>query len=115
MPAPITRLTDGRFQVLGTTRVSDVNGELGLELPEQEDFETLAGFVLAELGRFPRKGEGFEKDGVDAVRVEAREGGLSVGRGQHLVTLVLEDHPERVADARIVVNYQDPSSHRWRH
>jgi CBS domain containing-hemolysin-like protein len=63
-PAALTRLSEGHFEVLGTTRVSDVNAELGIELPEQEDFETLAGFVLSEFGRFPRKGEGFERDGI---------------------------------------------------
>ena len=63
-PAPITRQAEGRYEVLGTTRVSDVNGELGLDLPEEEDFETLAGFVLAEFGRFPKKGESFERDGA---------------------------------------------------
>jgi len=72
-PAPITRLADGRILVRGTTRVSEVNEELGLELPEEEDFETLAGFVLAELGRFPRKGEGLEKDGVSFVVTEASD------------------------------------------
>lgn len=72
-PEPITRLTDGRILVRGTTRVTEVNEELGLELPEQEDFETLAGFVLAELGRFPKKGEGFEKDGVSFVVTEASD------------------------------------------
>jgi putative hemolysin len=72
-PEPITRLTDGRIEVLGTTRVSDVNHELGLELPEDEDFETLAGFVLAELGRFPRKGERFERDGIAFVIADATD------------------------------------------
>jgi putative hemolysin len=72
-PAPIARIADGRFEVLGTTRVSDVNGELGLELPEEEDFETLAGFVLAEFGRFPRKGESFERDGTTFTVSEAND------------------------------------------
>ena len=72
-PAAITRLPDGRFEVLGTTRVSEVNGELSLELPEQEDFETLAGFVLSELGRFPQNGEGFEREGTTFVVSEASD------------------------------------------
>lgn len=72
-PAPISRLPDGRIEILGTTRVSAVNEELGLELPEQEDFETLAGFVLAEFGRFPHKGERFERDGVSFVVGEASD------------------------------------------
>jgi len=72
-PAAIARLADGRFEVLGTTRVSDVNGELGLDLPEEEDFETLAGFVLAELGRLPKKGESFERDGATFTVSEASD------------------------------------------
>jgi putative hemolysin len=72
-PAPITRHSDGRFEILGTTRVSDVNSELGLELPEEEDYETLAGFVLAEFGRFPKRGESFERDGLTFVVSEATD------------------------------------------
>ena len=37
---------------------------LGLTLAEESDFETLAGFVLAELGHFPREGEEFEHEKV---------------------------------------------------
>ena len=72
-PAPITRQGDGRFEILGTTRVSEVNRDLGLELSEEEDFETLAGFVLAELGRFPKKGESFERDGATFTVSEASD------------------------------------------
>lgn len=72
-PAALTRLAEGHYEVLGTTRVSDVNAELLLELPEDEDFETLAGFVLAEFGRFPQKGEGFERGGVAFLISEASD------------------------------------------
>ena len=72
-PEPIARLADGRIEVLGTTRVSEVNEELGLELPEEEDYETLAGYVLSELGRFPRRGEAFERDGALFTVVEAND------------------------------------------
>lgn len=72
-PAPLVRHPDGRVDVLGTMRVSEVNEELGLDLPEEEDYETLAGFVLAELGRFPKKGETFERDGVGFVVSDASD------------------------------------------
>ncbi len=72
-PEPIARHADGRFEILGTTRVSDVNEELGLELPEEEDFETLAGFVLSELGRFPARGESFERDRAQFTVTEASD------------------------------------------
>lgn len=72
-PAPITRHPDGRIEILGTTRVSEVNGELGLDLPEEEDFETLAGFVLSVFGRFPSAGESFERNGLVFLVVEATD------------------------------------------
>ena len=72
-PEPILRQADGRYEILGTTRVSEVNSELGLALPEEEDFETLAGFVLAEMGRLPKKGEQFERDGVAFAVLEASD------------------------------------------
>jgi len=72
-PEPITRLSDTHYEVLGTTHVSEVNEELGLALPEEEDFETLAGFVLSELGRIPRKGESFEREGLTFLVQEASD------------------------------------------
>jgi CBS domain containing-hemolysin-like protein len=71
--SPIARHADGTFEILGTTHVSQVNQELGLNLPEEEAFETLAGFVLARFGRFPRRGERFEHEGVSFVVTEASE------------------------------------------
>ncbi|MEL6429990.1 MAG: hemolysin family protein [Planctomycetota bacterium] len=60
----ITGLECGGASVDAGLHVSEVNEELGLELPEEEDFETLAGFVLSELGRIPAQGEAFDRDGV---------------------------------------------------
>lgn len=42
--------------VLGTVHLDTVNEELGLELPHVDDVDTVAGFVLAQLGRIPKKG-----------------------------------------------------------
>lgn len=48
--------------VEGTTRVSELNRLLGMELPEG-DYETLAGFLLEELDRIPKRGEKHEQAG----------------------------------------------------
>ncbi|MEZ6018004.1 MAG: hemolysin family protein [Planctomycetota bacterium] len=71
--APIKRREDGSFELEATLHVSEVNEELGLNLPEEADFETLGGFVLAELGRFPAPGEGFTKDNVEFSVLEASD------------------------------------------
>jgi putative hemolysin len=72
-PESIQKLSVGSFWVQGNARVSEVNEELGLSLPEEEDFETVAGFVLSELGRFPRRGEHFEWDGIGFLVREAND------------------------------------------
>jgi len=70
---PIKRRDDGAYELEATMHVSDVNEELGLELPEEEDFETLGGFVLAEFGRFPTAGEAFMKDDCEFSVLEASD------------------------------------------
>ncbi len=45
---------DGRFHI------DDLNERLGLQLPEDDDFDTIGGFVLAQLGHVPTVGEMFE-------------------------------------------------------
>ena len=41
-----------------------MNEALGLELPEDPEYETVTGFVLHKLGRIPGRGETFEGDGA---------------------------------------------------
>ena len=72
-PEPIRRRADGSIEVEGSTRVSEVNEELELSFPEEEDYETLAGFVLAQLGRFPKVGERLHWDGVQVEVTSAND------------------------------------------
>ena len=69
----IRRLGPALFEVPAGEHVSEVNEALGLDLPEEEDYETLAGHVLAHFGRFPRAGEGFEEAGVRFQVTEATD------------------------------------------
>ena len=50
---------DGSWLMDGSVAVGDVEAELDLELraDDRDDFQTLAGFVLARLGRLPRASE----------------------------------------------------------
>jgi CBS domain containing-hemolysin-like protein len=51
-------------EVLGIAHVDDVNEQLGLELPEPDEYDTIAGFVIHELGRIPKAGESMLADGA---------------------------------------------------
>ncbi|HEX9371807.1 MAG TPA: hemolysin family protein [Roseiflexaceae bacterium] len=57
----IVRRDDGSYLIDGLLSFADVQERLGLpevtELTHGQDFETVAGFVLALLGRIPRAGE----------------------------------------------------------
>jgi CBS domain containing-hemolysin-like protein len=72
-PSPLRRMLDGSVEVTATLRVSEVNAELGLDIPEEADYETLGGFVLSELGRFPKRGEKFERGGAEFTILEAND------------------------------------------
>jgi CBS domain containing-hemolysin-like protein len=52
----IRRVGAGRHLVRGSTRIERVEAQLGIALPEGE-YETLAGFVLDQLGHIPELGE----------------------------------------------------------
>jgi len=50
--------------------IEKVNEETGMDIPEGE-FETIAGFVLDRLGKFPVKGESFIYRGREFIIQEA--------------------------------------------
>jgi putative hemolysin len=62
-PAIVWR-DDGSMLMDGMLAVDEVKLALGLDsLPEEEGYHTLAGFVLAQLGRVPAEGEAFAYGG----------------------------------------------------
>jgi putative hemolysin len=65
-----SRNDDGTIDVDARFHVDDLNDELGLELPEEEDFDTIGGWVFATIGRIPAAGEQVQADGVEATILE---------------------------------------------
>ena len=63
----------GIAEVEASLRIAEVNEAMGLELSEDEDFVTLGGFVLAELGHLPKVGEQFEHEGATYAVTEASD------------------------------------------
>ena len=60
----IRRLGPGQYEVEGRTPVEYLNRALGLDLPEGEDYESIAGLVLDRLKRMPKVGEWIQVAGV---------------------------------------------------
>ena len=48
---------DGSWIVSGLLRPDEVADRTGLELPEDEDYDTVAGLLVRELGRIPARGD----------------------------------------------------------
>jgi len=60
---PIVTRTDGSYLVAGWMQVDEFSHKLGIQIPRDADFQTVAGFVLAEFNHLPTVGEFFEKGG----------------------------------------------------
>jgi len=81
----IVRVDETTAEADGRAYIDDVNDALEIELPEDEDYDTIGGFVFAQLGHVPEVGESFdyehlqitvldaEKTKVNRVKIEQRE------------------------------------------
>jgi len=54
---PVERLRDGSYLVDASINIRDLAEQHDLPFPESPEYETLAGFILAQLQRIPRGGE----------------------------------------------------------
>lgn len=91
-PPDITIVPEARaMEVDARASINDVNDrleELGVALPESDDYDTVGGFVLTELGRLPEQGESFRKNGF--------------------IVTVLSAEPTRVT--RVRIDFDQPES-----
>jgi CBS domain containing-hemolysin-like protein len=58
-------------EIQGRAHLAEINEQLGLDLPEPEDFDTIAGLVVNEFGRIPKAGETMETGSVRITVLEA--------------------------------------------
>lgn len=54
----------GSYVLDGMLAVCNANQQLGLELPEDEGYTTIAGFLMAEAGKMLREGDTVELRGA---------------------------------------------------
>jgi len=68
---PIRQIDDHSAEVLGEAHIDEINEHLGLALPDDEEYDTIAGLVLMQFGRIPRRDELLEVDGVRIIVLDA--------------------------------------------
>ena len=59
----IIEIRENEYVVDGSTRIDDVNETLGTDI-QSEDFDSIGGYVLGEIGDLPYEGAIIEKDGI---------------------------------------------------
>jgi magnesium and cobalt transporter len=70
----IRKEAERQFMVRGVTRIEEFNEYFGAHLSEEEGFDTVAGLLMKQLGRLPRRGEVISIDGFEfrVVRADRR-------------------------------------------
>ncbi|MFO7925742.1 MAG: hemolysin family protein [Natronomonas sp.] len=62
---PIEFVSDNEAIVKGELNIDEVNEALDIDIPEGEEFETIAGFIFNRAGRLVEEGERIEYDGIE--------------------------------------------------
>jgi len=63
-PEPVKKIDQNTIEVDARTYVDDLNDEFELNLPEDEDYDTIGGFVFSHLGYIPKTGESFDYENL---------------------------------------------------
>ena len=53
----IDMVSESIAEVMGRVHLDELNERLGVDLPESDDFDTIAGYIVDHLGRIPKPGE----------------------------------------------------------
>jgi CBS domain containing-hemolysin-like protein len=69
---PIDFVADNEVIVKGEVNIDEVNEALEIDIPEGEEFETIAGFIFNRAGRLVEEGEVIDYDGIE-IHVERVE------------------------------------------
>jgi len=63
-PEPIKKIDQNTVDVDARMYVDDLNDQFELNLPEDEDYDTIGGFVFSLLGYIPKTGESFDYENL---------------------------------------------------
>lgn len=72
---PAKKIDENTIEADARTSVDDLNDEFQLDLPEEDDYETIGGFVFSRLGYIPKTGETFDYKNIkfEVTSAEARK------------------------------------------
>ena len=77
-PSPIEQERPGVWRIQARTAIDRINSELGVELPESEDYETIGGLLLEHFHRIPKTGESMVTGPLTVRVLEASDRAIEV-------------------------------------
>lgn len=84
------KIAEGRYEVDARISLCDLENDLGISLPEGEDFETLSGFISVVAGRVPEVGQTVEFENYKMTILEGDERHIERVRIEHISKPKLE-------------------------
>lgn len=89
---PVVPLGDSAFEVDAGVDLEELNERFGIQLPTDEEYQTVGGLALHALGRLPEAGASFRRDGVEFTVLDV--GDRSIRR----VKVDLHPQPEKARE-----------------
>ncbi|MCA8961807.1 MAG: CBS domain-containing protein [Planctomycetes bacterium] len=80
----IRKIGEDTYDLDGRAAIYDFNQVVGAHLPESDDYETVAGFLMSSLGRVPQEGDDFEFESYRFEVMAADERKIKTVRVQQL-------------------------------
>ena len=81
----IKELGNDAYQVLGKVHIDELNDRLGIGFPEDDNYDTIAGFLLDQMGHVPMQGETYTFDGIRMTIVAATRRRIEIVRIEPLL------------------------------
>ena len=83
------------FDCFGSVEIDKIERLFDIEFAEDDDFNTIAGFVISEIGYVPKEGEKFQFRGIDVEILRADEKRINLLR----LRLAAEDRDSNAAES----------------
>lgn len=80
-------LADGSVRIRASVHLEEVEDRFKLDLGDEGEYDTLAGFLISEIGRIPQVGESLEVVGLRFTVEEADERRVTIVRAESVTTV----------------------------
>ena len=72
-PEPMRRIDEHTLDIDARVHIDELNDELSVELPDDEDYDTVGGFLFSQMGKIPATGEEYRYQNLRFHVLDAEE------------------------------------------